>query len=171
MRGLTLLTTLILAVVLVLVTPLAALAAKPVPMSATGAISQILPGTVGELGNSGRWRVAEREVRGSLSGDISGDFVLTYKANVALETQAGNFQGVLESGSYSFKVNGKIQPLEMVLWYGVWLPKLTISGHWVSSDPPGRGTFDAWCIFIPYDGHVGMILASSFAVNGEWQQP
>jgi len=162
-----------LALVLTVLTPAVALAAKPVPFEANGAITSITPGDVFPAGESGRWRVVERDITGNLSGNISGDFTLTYKANVELATQAGNLHGTLEAGESVLNVNGKIEPLEIV-YYAPWntyLPKLTISGHWnFIEGAKGQGDFDAWAIFIPTpEGHVGFIAASSIELTGKWQ--
>jgi len=173
-----------LALVLTILVPATALAAKPVPLEASGTINYISPGAVFPAGNSDRWRVAERELTGELSGDISGDFTMTYKANVeSVVTQAGNLHGTLEAGDYVLKVNGKIQPLEFVGWYippgtpgypdGVPYLKITISGHWAFTEGArGQGEFDAWVIFIPTsEGHVGYIVNSAFDLSGQWQPP
>lgn len=152
-----------------------ALAAKPQPFYAAGVITGIEDTVIGDnafpAGDSGRWRVVDRQIEGELlSGDITGSFLMTYKADVELVTQAGNLHGTLETGGYTFRVNGKIQPLEMVPSpLGVDLPKLTISGHWslVAGSGPGQGNFDAWVIFIPDEyGHVVAIVASSFVMDG-----
>ncbi len=166
-----------LAVVLVLtmLIPGAALAGKPQPFYAAGVISGIEDTVIGEnafpAGESGRWRVIDREITGQLSGDVSGDFVMNYRANVELATQAGNLHGNIVAGDADFKVNGKIQPLEMVPTpLGIDLPKLTITGHWnLDGKGPGNGDFEAWVIFIPDEyGHVVMIIASSFIMEGNW---
>lgn len=151
--------------------PGAALAAKPVDFYAAGTISGISPGDVVAAGESGRWRVIERELTGELSGDVSGDFTMIYKANVELATQAGNFHGTMTVGSSEFKVNGQIQPLEMVpVSADVYLPKLTINGHWTAGEGVrGNGDFVGWLIFIPNsEGHVDTILASSLTMTGQW---
>lgn len=162
---------LILAMLLAALTPATALAAKPLPFNAAGTISGISPGDVAPAGESGRWRVIERKLTGNLSGDFSGPFTMTYKANVELATQAGNFQGTLEVGSSVLRVNGKIQPLEMVPFGpGTYLPKLTIKGHWTSiNGSRGQGDFIGWFIFVPTpQGHVAVIVASSFIMTGWW---
>lgn len=155
--------------------PATALAGKPQIFQAAGVINYIEDTQVGDnafpAGNSGRWRVIDREIGGELSGDICGSFLLTYKANVELATQAGNLHGTLETGEYSFKVNGKIQPLTMEPSpLGFDLPVLTINGHWNLSDiGPGQGDFKARVQFIPDEyGHVVMIVASSFEMDGKW---
>lgn len=166
-----LLISLALALVLTTLTPAVALAAKPASCGASGNITYISSGTVFPAGESGRWMVVERELSGTfLSGDISGNFTMTYKANVELSTQAGNLHGTLEAGPYVLKLNGKVQPLEIVSTPFGHLPKLTIDGYWTFIDGArGQGNFDAWVIFIPIDGHVGPIVASAFNLTGKWQ--
>lgn len=164
----------VLALVLTALGSAPVLAAKPADFEASGEIGSITPGDVFPAGNSGRWRVIERQITGTLAGDINGDFTLTYKANVELATQAGNLHGTLEVGSYVLKVNGKIEPLQMVpTLLGFDLPMLTIKGRWTAIEGArGQGDFDAWVIFIPTpEGHVGQILASSFTLTGQWQSP
>jgi len=166
-----------LALVLVLTAlmPGAALAAKPQPFYAAGVITGIEDTVIGEnafpAGESGRWRVVGREITGQLSGDINASFVMTYRANVELATQAGTLHGDLVAGDTSFRVNGKIQSLEMVPTpLGIDLPKLTITGNWnLDGKGPGNGDFEAWVIFVPDEyGHVVMIVASSFVMEGKW---
>jgi len=175
MRKRLLFISLVLALVLTTLVPAAALAAKPVPFIATGTISYISPGTVLPAGESGRYRVVERELGGTLSGDIGGevgtDFTMTYKANVELATQAGNLHGTLEAGPYVAKVNGKIEPLE---WLGPPYASpalLTIEGHWTFiNGARGQGDFEAWAIVILNElGHVVWIPDSSFTMTGKWQ--
>lgn len=171
MRKRLLFTSLVLALVLTTLVPAAALAAKPASFYASGGISGISPGTVLPAGESGRWRVIEREISGSLSGDIDGDFTMAYKANVELATQAGNLHGTLEAGSYVAKVNGKIEPL---VWLGVPFASaalLTISGHWTFIDGArGNGDFEATAVVVLNElGHVIWIPESSFTMTGQWQ--
>jgi len=173
-----LLINLVLVLVMMVLAPAAALAAKPQPFYAGGNIAYITPGDVMPAGNSGRWRVIERELGGALlpevagiPTDVAGPFTLTYKANVELATQAGNLHGTLEAGDYTCRVNGKIEPLEFVeMFPGVYLPKLSINGHWTfTGGAKGNGNFDAWVIFIPDAcGHIESIIASSFTMDGGW---
>lgn len=117
-------------------------------------------------------RVIERELDGTLSGDINGDFILAYKANVELATQAGNLQGTLVTDKYSIKVDGKIAPLQFYGWYGPYpLYYLEIDGTWQFKDgAQGNGDFAAWTIFIPTpEGHVAAIIYSGFDMTGKWQ--
>ncbi len=166
----------VLALVLTVLGSVPVLAAKPADFSASGTITGISPGDVFPAGESGRWVVAERELTGTFPDgeDISGDFTLTYKANVELATQAGNLHGELamDDGSYVLKVNGKIEPLEFVWFepFNTYLPKLTINGRWTFTDgAQGQGDFNAWLIFIPTpEGHVGFIAASGFDLTGKW---
>ena len=173
MKMRTLLTSLALALVLTALMPAATIAAKPGSFDTSGIVTQLSSGTVFPAGESGRWIVVERELSGTfLSGNIDGDFTMTYKANVELSTQAGNLHGALKAGPYILKINGKIQPLEMVPTpLGIDLPKLTITGHWTFTDgAQGRGHFDVWVIFIPtHEGHVESIVASALNLTGNWQ--
>ncbi len=159
--------------VLSMLMPATALAAKPVPLEASGIVTSMSSGTVFPAGESGRWVVVERELGGTfLTGDMSGDFTLTYQANVELSTQAGNLHGTLETGSSVLKLSGAIQPLEMVPTpFGFDLPKLTINGRWASTNGmQAKGNFDAWVIFIPTpDGHVAQIVDSAINLSGNWQ--
>lgn len=161
----------ILALLLTVLMPTTAFAAKPLPVHAEGAITSIEDTVIGEnvfpAGDSGRFRVVDRVISGGLSGDIAGDFILTYKANVDLLTQAGNLHGTLTTGDYTFKINGAIAPLEMVPTIYGYLPMLTITGHWSRPGGPGNGTFGAWVVFIPDEyGHVVWIIDSSFTMDG-----
>lgn len=179
--------------------PGVALAAKPVPFSASGTITYISPGNVLPAGESGRWVVVERDIEGTLSGDISGAFTFSYKANVELATQAGNLHGTLtmDDGSYILKVNGEIEPLEMAPipgavtltedWYfpfppyflpagttlpdGTLMPKLTLNGRWTFIEgAKGNGNFEAWAQFTTnLEGHVNAIYFSAFDLTGKWQ--
>jgi len=166
---------LVLVLVLAALMPATALAAKPQSFNASGSIAYIEDTVIGDnvfpAGNSGRWRVVNREIGGELSGDINGSFVMTYQANIESQwTQAGNLHGDLDAGGYHLKVNGAIQPLELVPSpLGVSLPKLTIAGHWSRAGGQGQGDFDAWVIFVPDEyGHVAWVVASSFVMDGEW---
>lgn len=170
-----------LALVLTTLMPSLVLAAKPVAFKAGGIITDISPGNVlpaGKLdedtGNSasGRWRVVEREIRGTLSGDIGGDFLFTYKANVELATQAGNFHGTLGVGDYTMKVEGESLPIEFAGWYGPYpLFTLTLEGNWTFIDGAnGNGVLDASATFVPTPaGHIAFIVASDFTLTGQWQ--
>lgn len=164
----------ILAVMLVTLMPATALAAKPTSFNASGTITYISPGTVFPAGKSDRWVVAERELTGSLSGDISGDFTMTYKANVeSVQTQAGNLHGRLEVSPYVLEVNGELQPAEFVGWFapGIPLYQGIFNGRWTfTQGARGNGDFDACVIFVPTpEGHVGYIVDGDFTMSGQWQ--
>ncbi|HEY32418.1 MAG TPA: hypothetical protein G4O10_04870 [Dehalococcoidia bacterium] len=168
---------LVLTLILTMVMPATALAAKPpAPTIATGEITDITFGDVFPAGNSGRWIVQEREISGNISGALNGAFTMTYKANVVLVTQAGNFHGTFEADNITLNVNGKISPLELVPVevdpdVFVDLPMLSLSGHWnVIDGAKGNGNFDAYLVFIPdAQGHVGTIVASGIVMTGKWQ--
>ncbi|MDO8635373.1 MAG: hypothetical protein Q7R34_03880 [Dehalococcoidia bacterium] len=152
---------------LAVLTPVPALAAKPVLFSAVGTITSISDGTVKPAGDSGRWVVVERELGGSLVGDINGSFTMAYKANVELATQAGDLHGTLQVGGNILNVNGKIGVGVTPIGY----PGLIINGHWnFTKGAEGEGDLTAWVIPITDEyGHVTFILASSFDLTGQWQ--
>ncbi len=169
---------LVLVVALLAVLPGTALAGKA-PFSAAGVITGIEQTVVGEnafpLGNSGKWLVRDRDIYGSLEGDIQDDFTLTYGGIFSIQTQAGCLAGTMTAGSRTFFVVGTIAPYQPVpTEYGD-LPRLDISGYWTekSARQFGRyhgrqtGMFSAWLIFVPDEqGHVVQIVASSFEMNG-----
>ena len=162
----------VLALILVVVTPATVIAneGRLTKIEAYGEITGITAGIVTPLGESGQWGVIEREILGTITGDINGGFTLTYKGVFKLEDQAGNFHGTMETGAHFLRVNGKVQPLEMVpVGPEIYLPKLTITGHWTFIDgAQGQGDLDGWAIFIPTsEGHVGVIVASAFALTGK----
>ncbi len=151
--------------------PAPAMAAKPVPFNAGGTITYITAGTVKPAGDSGRFVVVEREIQGSMSGNVTGTFAMAYKANVELATQAGNLHGTIKVEGKTLNVNGKIAPLTFVPYGPYLLPKLDISGHWnFTGNAEGQGDFTAWAIFMPDpDGHVETFIASSFTLTGQYQ--
>jgi len=169
-----------LALLLTSVTGAPALAAKPAAFNASGVIDYITPGDVVPAGKfnedtqdsaSGRWRVIERELGGTLSGDIGGPFTFVYKANVEKATQAGNFQGTMTVGDYLVRVNGKSLPIEFAGWYGPYpLYTLTLEGNWTFIDgAKGTGDLVASMTFIPTpDGHIAFIVGSDISMFGQW---
>ena len=178
---------LVLVLMLTALVPSTALAAKPQTFNAGGAIDYIEATVIEDnafpAGNSGRWRVVDREIAGELSGDVSGRFVMTYKANIeSADTQAGNFNGVLDVGEYSFKVNGKTQPVEVIAWLVPgqipYLLQLTMAGHWSTQGARGSGVFSGAVVFEPDwillaqtgQVHVGAIHPemSPFVMSGKW---
>ena len=177
----------ILTIILTTLMPATALAAKPTSFNASGQINYIEATVIGDnvfpAGDSGRWRVVSREIGGELTGDVSGSFLMIYNANIeSTDTQSGNFHGTMEVGEYSFKVNGKIQPVEVIAWLvpGVIpsLIKLTIDGHWSRFAGKGSGDFYGAIVFEPDWGllaetgqiHVGTIHTdmSPFTMTGKW---
>ncbi len=165
----------VLALVLGLVSPAVALAAKPVDFFAAGAIISIDEGAVSPAGGSGRWVVAERIVSGGLQGAINGPFSLTYQANVDA-AQAGTLAGRLTAGGYTMNLTGKSQGVEMVpVAPGIYLPKITVSGRWTLIDgAQGTGQFTASFVFIPWideygNVHIGTIIGGGVLLSGQWQ--
>jgi len=150
---------------------------------ASGIITGISEGTLSAAGKSDQWKVAEREIYGEfLSGDLQGDFVMVYKANVSLPDQSGTLSGTLFTQQYDFEVNGTIDPVVFNgEWYmppdpdnrfwGIPYLELAVTGNW-SYKGGGillNGDFHAWLKFIPTpDGHVLQIVDSSFTMIGKY---
>ncbi len=179
---------LVLALLLATLSPVTAFAKeKQANFEADGEIVFISPGSSYQLGNSGMWRVIQREIYGNVSGDVNGGFVMVYDGIFALETQAGAFQGTMTvsdtDATYDFKVNGRTAPYEFKgEWYiepgvhpdypnGVPLLELSINGTWLlSRGSDGHGKFNAWFKFIPTaDGHILGIVDSTFSMDGKWR--
>lgn len=182
-----LLISLTLVLIVMALAPATAFAAKPQPFNAAGGVNYIGATVIGDnvfsAGNSGRWRVVGREIGGELSGDIDGSFLMTYKANIeSTFTQAGNLHGTLLVDDYSFKVNGTIQPVEVIAWAVPYqipaLLRITIDGHWASQGTSGNGDYHAVIVFEPDwkllqttgEIHVGTIHTdmSPFTMTGKW---
>lgn len=185
---------LVLALTLVLVAPVPALAAKPVTFEANGIITEVSPGNIFAAGNSGRWVVDERQMFGTITGNVGGDFELTYTANVDLETQAGSFHGTLEVGSLLFRVRGKSQLVEdsdpdpgpwVEIAPDVFVPTIirtleTIGGWTLIQGAKGNGGYYGWATVLiasagPLEGHIlGVVSgddvpgASGFTMTGQW---
>lgn len=178
---------LILTLVLVLVAPAPALAAKPVGFTASGIITQVLPGDIFPAGTSGRWVVDERQMFGTISGDANGDFILTYSANVNLETQAGSFHGTIEVDSLLINVIGKSQlvgdsyPGPIIPTpYGLTptnIRTLETAGGWTFiSGSVGNGDYYGVTVVLiaavgPLEGHILAIDPdnSGFSMTGKWK--
>ena len=149
---------------------------------ASGVITGISEGELSAAGKSDQWKVAEREIYGEfLSGDLQGDFVMVYKANVSLPDQSGTLSGTLFTQQCDFGVNGTIDPVVFNgEWYmppdpdngfvGIPYLELTVTGNWYYKGGGilFNGDFDAWLKFIPTpDGHVLQIVDSSFTMIGK----
>jgi len=171
-----LLLSLVLTLILTMVMPTTALAAKPTNLLAFGIINSITTGedvTEFPAGQGGRWVVNEREIGGILGGilggDISGDFTLTYKANVVLETQVGTFHGnmVVGDGDYDVHINGKSSIGITPIGY----PGLILSGHWnFTGSDHGNGTFYAWIVpDSDGEGHIIGVLYGGITMTGKWK--
>jgi hypothetical protein len=166
-----LLISLVLGLFLVALIPGVALGAKPVAFGATGDISYLEPpldliqsGKMFTAGESGRWVVASRYLKGNFYGDtIPGEFIMTYKANVT-SVEVGNLHGTLKVGVYTLKVNGKVDLLEAdpkTIW---------ISGHWTFIEgAKGHGEFTAVLVLKPDEQPIR--TKSQITLTGKWQQP
>jgi hypothetical protein len=169
-----LIVSLLLALVMTMVMPTAALAARPCQsaFSAEGYLTGIDTGNVRELGRTGYWLVRDRHITGQFTdGDMgNAPFVLTYSGIFALQTQAGDLVGKLESGRSTLLVTASVQPLSMVDMGGFSLPCLTIEGQWIGvKNLRASGSFQASLIFVPTaDGHVDYIVASSMVMSGKY---
>ena len=137
--------------------------AKQEEMSASGIITGISESTESPAGTSGRIVVAERSIYGTFtSGSLSGDFVMTYEANVDFQTQSGNLSGTLVADSFTFSVNGHIQPVQWLEVPDGYIGSITISGSWDLQTGDGNGTYIATLLFVPTpEGHVAYVLPGS----------
>jgi hypothetical protein len=161
---------LLLALVLALVMPTAAMASSPpATFAAQGVLSSIDPGNVKQLGNSGNWLVRNRTITGQFeNGDFGNQSLsLKYDGVFDLATQAGNLVGALRTGNSTVMVVGQVAPLT-ILPSGA--PMLNITGRWTGIDNlKASGSFQAYMVFVPTaDGHVDSMLASGFAMTGQY---
>jgi hypothetical protein len=150
------------------------LAAAPTSMSAAGTVDSI-SGTVGfPTGISGNYKVTSRTISGAFtSGDLSGDYSFTYRANVDLNTQAGNFNGDLISGSLQFDAWGQSYPVQWSLSSDSpvgYIGTSSVTGQWSGHGWSGSGIFNATFSFVPTpDGHIDYILpGSTISMSGQW---
>jgi hypothetical protein len=161
----------VLALILTLALPSVAMAAKPTTqISATGAMISIDEGITRELGHSGKWLVKDRVINGAFSSGYFGSeaFTITYGGVFDLATQAGSLVGKMEVGSTTLVITGKSDPLTMVPVDGYYLPCINISGHWTGlKGLNASGTFSAYMVFVPDQGHIGYIVASEFTMTGK----
>ncbi len=171
-----LLVSLLLALVMSLLLPAAAMAASPASgtFGAQGYLTGIDTGNVKPLGNSGKWLVRDRTITGQFVGGDLGStaFTLTYDGVFELTTQEGNLVGTLSTGNSALLVTGQVAPLSFVSAPvpGGYLPVLTITGHWVGiSGVKANGSFQAYMVFVPTaDGHVDYIIDSGFMMTGKY---
>jgi hypothetical protein len=162
----------VLALMLTLILPSVAMAARPVTFQATGQMTGIDSGNVKPLGDSGLWLVKDRHIDGYFTeGFPTGQtFRITYGGVFKIATQAGSLAGTMKTGTNNYTITGKVAPLDMVDMGGdIYLPRLSISGHWTGTKGVNRsGTFTASVIFIPdAAGHVVAIPNSSFVMTGK----
>jgi hypothetical protein len=163
---------LLLAMVLTMILPSAAMAARPATFSAQGYLSGIDTGNVRQLGNSGKWLVRDRTIQGEfLAGGFgNAPFSLKYNGVFDLATQAGNLVGTLRTGSSILLVVGEVAPLTMVSVGPYSLPMLSISGNWAGlSGVKANGSFQAYMVFVPDgEGHVVQVVDSGFIMSGKY---
>lgn len=171
----------IMALALTMIMPLAVMAASPpapaappTTFTAQGVMASIDTGTVSQLGKSDYWLVKDRHIWGNfVTGDLgSSSFTVTYGGIFALSTQEGALVGKMVAGSKEVAIIGKVDALTMV-YYAPWnmnLPKLRITGTWAGvKGLNANGTFEAWMVFVPDNaGHVLQIVDSSFSMTGKY---
>lgn len=176
-----------LSLVLATLMPTPVLAAKPAPkfvdFNANGVITGITAGDVAPAGDSGRYRVIEREIDFYLlpGSSIVGPSALIYKANVELATQAGNLHGTMVTDPYTFEVNGTIEPLQFTGGWRVVIvdgaPQIQyeayfeVNGKWtLVSGAQGNGDFAVSAYFwLTEDGHVVDVGANALEMSGKWK--
>jgi hypothetical protein len=169
--------------------PARALAAQDAFL-ASGPILTIDDGNVDAAGNSGRFVVKEREVRGTLSGFVGNDvfvdvpFTFTFGTNVPLMTQSGNLHGTLTFNGYEAKVAAKstlgVTPAPCPESLadvcvpsadsptGFFFPGLLINGTLTfTSGAQGHGTADAWVVPVidPLTGHIVGVVAGQLTIK------
>ena len=176
---------LVLALMITLLLPSAAMAANPNPFSASGTFSSIDEGTVTVIGfddayNVPIFQVEDRHIQGefarSVKGEsnrVNGPFTITYNA-VVNGYQIGEFSGILKAKSASFGVNG--------ISYGITGSdpnkgyRIDLGGTWTGTQGiKGSGNFTAFFYFIPVldeygIAHVGAITDSSFSMTGAFDR-
>lgn len=146
--------------------------AKPsANFAATANITGITDGTVSPIGDTGLWNVVDRQISGSMSGAITGDYVATYSGVFDLATQAGTFKGTLTSGIYKMEIEGGTAPLDFVFipQFNTYLPVLKLAGTWeFEAGARGEGTFSGYAVIVPdpATGHVLMIVDSGLSLTG-----
>lgn len=163
------------ALFLSLLYPTAALAAKPAGFNTSGYLLNINTGDVFAAGESGRFVVVDRQVTGIFTdGDFSGQaFQFNYRANVWLDTQAGNLQGRIQVGDgYLLNVTAMSDGVQIIgLNDDGYLAELTSSGTWAFLDGAlGQGNFvNQTTVQLGPDLHVIGIVGSMLTLTGNWQ--
>jgi hypothetical protein len=163
-----------------------AFAGPPKPFSASGTISAIDNGNVEPAGVSGRFIVRERHITGTFTGNINGDYTITYDANVQLATQSGPVHARMSLDIYEANmtiVSGLgLTPVPCWSPDGVtciatpegpsYVPGLLLNGRMdFLSGAQGTGNVSGWLIpELDADGHIKSILASSLTIAGQWSQ-
>ncbi len=164
----------ILALTLTVFAPIPVSAApRFVPFKASATIGEITTGTVSPLYGDW-WLVIDREVSGTMCGNLSGNYALVYQGVFQLQSQAGVLQGNLSVGNCEMEVHAVTQPLEMVYVpeYGTELPQMTINGTWTFQEgATGAGIINATAILLldPVTGHVLAVVSSDVTLQGKWR--
>jgi hypothetical protein len=163
-----------------------AFAGPPKPFSVSGAISKIEEGDVKPAGQSGRFIVRDRHIKGTFAGHISGDFTITYDTNVPLATQSGSIHARMVAGVYEANMtlasSTGLTPVECETPNGAtciaipeggnFVPGLLLNGRMnFLSGAKGTGNLTGWLIpILDEQGHVIEIAASLLTITGQWSQ-
>lgn len=163
--------------------------AQTEPFSATGQITSIDAGEVKPAGKSGRFVVQERHVEGTLTGDINGEFLMTYTANVPITTQSGQLHGTLDMSDNSgttyvarFQATSSmgLTPLGCDTSDGItcigasegnFVPGLLINGTLTFTEgSQGYGMISAWIVpELDPEGHILGVVGSQITIGGQWK--
>ena len=157
------------------------------PFSATGQITFIDAGVVKPAGKSGRFVVQERHVEGTLVGDINGDFLMTYMANVPITTQSGQLHGTLDISDNSGTTNiARFQATSSIgltplscdspdgktcieTLQGKFVPGLWINGTFTEGGQ-GYGLVSAWIVpELDFEEHIRGIVGGQLTIGGQWE--
>lgn len=146
-------------------------------LSVTGSIDSIDAGHVEPIGDTGRYLVEDRNVLGQTTGDIEGDFLMTYDANVAIATQSGPLCGTIdfhdedEDVTYTahFRARSEGELTSFTPGEGGTM-ELEIEGHLRFVDEArGCADLDAWLeVALDAEGHIVSILDSEMTISGFW---
>ena len=159
-----------------------------VPFIATSTHTQNTPWSIDEgdvkpAGNSGRFIVRDRHVTGTFTGDISGDFTITYDTNVPLATQSGPIHARMVSGAYEANMTmvSSVGPTPVPCEapdgktcietpVGNFVPGLLLNGRMnFQSGAKGKGNVNGWLIaLLDQEGHITHIVAGQLTIVGQW---
>jgi len=151
--------------------------------SVSGPISGIDVGNVKPAGVSGRFIVRERHITGTFAGDITGDFTITYDANVPLATQSGPVHArmIVDSYEANMTIISSLGPTPVPCGspdgvtcietpVGNFVPGLLLNGSMnFLSGAKGTGNVNGWLIpILDAQGHIERIAASLLTIAGQW---